>query len=150
MSNFIIRPYKDEDEKDVIDLWFKCNLVFPHNNPKRDIERKLKINPEWFLIGLLDDKIIASCMVGYEGHRGWINYLAVLPEYQRKGYAAKMMEEAERILESAGCPKVNLQVRKSNTEVIEFYKNIGYSVEGVVSMGKRIEPDVPYILDKSE
>ena len=144
MENFIIRPYQSEDEKDVIDMWVKCNLVFPHNNPHKDIQRKLKVNPEWFLIGTLNNKIIASCMVGYEGHRGWINYLAVLPEYQRLGYAALIMDEAERILKSVGAPKVNLQVRTSNTGVIEFYEKIGYSVENVASMGKRLEPDEPY------
>ena len=144
MENFIIRPYLTEDEKDVIDLWVKCKLVYPHNNPNKDIQRKLKVNPEWFLIGILDNKIIASCMVGYEGHRGWINYLAVLPEYQKLGYAALIMEEAEKILKSAGCPKVNLQVRTSNSGVIEFYKKIGYSVENVVGMGKRLEPDESY------
>lgn len=144
MSNFIIRQYHTNDEKDVIDLWSKCDLIVPQNNPKLDIERKLRVNPEWFLIGELEGKVIATCMAGYEGHRGWINYLAVDTEYRRQGYAARIMQEAERILRKAGCPKINLQVRTTNTGVIKFYKAIGYDIDDVVSMGKRLEYDPPY------
>ena len=141
MSDFVIRKYHIDDEKDVIDLWSECGLIAPQNNPKLDIERKLRVNPEWFLVGELEGKIIATCMAGYEGHRGWINYLAVAPQYRRKGYATQIMQEAERILRKAGCPKINLQIRITNTSVIEFYKAIGYDFDNVVSMGKRLEHD---------
>jgi ribosomal protein S18 acetylase RimI-like enzyme len=141
MSEFIIRRYDVADRDDVIELWRQCGLVVPQNDPGRDIERKLKVNPEWFLVGQLDGKIIASCMAGYEGHRGWINYLAVAPEYQRRGFATKLMREAERLLHQAGCPKINLQIRTSNSDVIAFYKAIGYSIDDVVSMGKRLDSD---------
>ena len=123
----MIRSYQSEDEKSVIDLWMACNLVVPHNNPERDIERKLKVNPEWFLVGELEGVVVASCMAGYEGHRGWINYLAVSPEHQRKGFATLMMSEAEEQLRAAGCPKINLQIRETNKEVILFYESIGFS-----------------------
>jgi len=139
-----IRPYKSGDEKDVIQLWTDCGLVVPQNNPLRDIKRKLKINPEWFLVGELDGKIIASCMAGYEGHRGWINYLAVSPLLQRKGYAKDIMRRAEELLSDAGCPKINLQIRATNQKVIEFYKSIGFKIDDVISMGKRLETDKPY------
>ena len=86
MSDFVIRQYHNDDEKDVIDLWSECGLIAPQNNPKLDIERKLKVNPEWFLVGELEGKIVATCMAGYEGHRGWINYLAVFPRYRRQGF----------------------------------------------------------------
>ena len=142
MSRFTIRQYHPEDEKDVIYLWSLCNLIVPHNNPKRDIERKLKVNPEWFLVGEIDGKIIGTCMAGYEGHRGWLNYLAIAPAYQRRGFAARMVKEAERLLRNAGCPKINLQVRTSNVDVIEFYKRIGFSIDDAVSMGKRLEQDL--------
>jgi len=141
MSDFIIRPFSADDHKDVIKLWSECGLVAPQNNPQRDIERKLKVNPEWFLVGELEGKIIATCMVGYEGHRGWINYLAVSPQYRRQGFATQLMREAERILQNAGCPKINLQIRTSNTDVIEFYKAIGFKKDDVISMGKRLEQD---------
>ena len=141
MSEFIIRQYDVADRDDVIELWRQCGLVVPQNDPGRDIERKLRVNPEWFLVGQLEGHIIATCMAGYEGHRGWINYLAVAPRYRRRGFAAKLMREAERILRKAGCPKINLQIRTSNSDVIEFYKAIGYSIDEVVSMGKRLEQD---------
>ena len=125
----------------MVQLWVDCGLVVAHNNPVRDIERKSKVNPEWFFVGELDGELIASCMAGYEGHRGWINYLAVSPRYQRCGYATEMMREAERSLADAGCPKIILQIRATNREVIEFYKSVGFTVDEVVCMGKRLEPD---------
>ncbi len=136
-----IRKYQTEDQEMIIDLWERCGLVAPQNNPHKDIERKLKVNPEWFLVGELNGRIIATCMAGYEGHRGWINYLEVSPDYQRQGYAKQIMNEAELLLRAAGCPKINLQVRSSNATVIEFYKAIGFSIDDVRSMGKRLEPD---------
>jgi ribosomal protein S18 acetylase RimI-like enzyme len=150
MGDLRIRPYRREDETEVIDLWLECDLVVPHNNPIRDIERKLGVDPEWFVVGVLDGKIVASCMAGYEGHRGWINYLAVSPRYRRKGYAARMMDHVECKLRAAGCPKINLQIRTSNDEVIRFYQAIGYTVDPVVSMGKRLEPDEPYTLRRGD
>jgi ribosomal protein S18 acetylase RimI-like enzyme len=143
VNTFRIRAYRPEDAPAVLDLWLACQLVVPHNNPRRDIACKLRVNPEWFLVGELGGKIIATCMAGYEGHRGWINYLAVAPEHQRRGHARRMMEEAERLLRQAGCPKINLQVRASNKGVIEFYRSIGFTVDEVVSMGKRLESDQP-------
>lgn len=133
-----IRPYQNKDEKDTIELWHSCNLIVSWNNPKLDIERKLKVNPDLFLIGLIEDKLIATVMGGYEGHRGWINYLAVSPEMRRKGIARQMVGEVENKLHKLGCPKINLQIRSSNQGVIEFYKKIGFSVDDVISMGKRL------------
>jgi ribosomal protein S18 acetylase RimI-like enzyme len=142
-SSLHIRPYRAEDENAVIELWKACNLVVPHNNPRKDIARKLRINPEWFLVGERDGLIVATCMAGYEGHRGWINYLAVSPGAQRKRIATRMMEEAERLLREAGCPKINLQIRSTNLQVIEFYKSLGFKIDEVTSMGKRLEIDPP-------
>src|ERR1039457_267034 len=143
MTALRIRPYRSDDQEAVVGLWVACQLVVPQNDPQRDIARKLRVNPEWFLVGELGGEIVATCMVGYEGHRGWINYLAVAPEYQWRGIARQIMEEAERLLRAAGCPKINLQVRTSNAQVIEFYKSIGFKVDDVVSMGKRLETDEP-------
>jgi ribosomal protein S18 acetylase RimI-like enzyme len=146
MDDVVIRPYREEDRTQVIDLWVECDLIVPHNDPRRDIERKLRVNGEWFLVGTVDGKVVATCMAGYEGHRGWINYLAVSPRYRRRGFARKLVEYAECALKEAGCPKVNLQVRASNDDVIRFYEAVGYSVDAVVSMGKRLERDEPYTL----
>ena len=138
-----IRSYKPDDKEAIIDLWRECGLLASQNDPAKDIERKLKVNPEWFLIGELDDNIIASCMAGYEGHRCWINYLAVSPEHQRRGFAKKIMAEAEALLKAAGCPKINLQIRSANVNVAAFYKSIGFKNDDGVSMGKRLEHDYP-------
>jgi len=136
-----IRPFQPGDEKSVVALWQRCDLVRPWNDPHRDIQRKLRVRPDLFLVGLLDGQVVASVMVGYEGHRGWLNYLAIAPELRRRGYARAIVAEAERLLREAGCPKINLQIRASNHEVIEFYRRLGYSVDEVVSMGKRLEHD---------
>lgn len=136
-----IRPYQPEDEKSVIELWRQCDLLRPWNDPHRDIQRKLRVNAEWFLVGVLDGQLVASVMVGYEGHRGWLNYLAVTPELQRQGLARAIVNEAERLLRDVGCPKINLQIRTSNSSVIDFYRALGYSKDDVVSMGKRLEHD---------
>jgi ribosomal protein S18 acetylase RimI-like enzyme len=102
------------------------------------------VEPELFLVGEIDGKVVATCMAGYDGHRGWINYLAVSPERRRWGLARRIMAAAEEKLRRMGCPKINLQVRASNQEVIEFYRSIGYRIDDVLSMGKRLEEDEPY------
>ena len=139
-----IREFNEKDTKEVIALWVKCQLVVPSNNPRKDIERKLKVDRNLFLVGILDKKIVATVMGGYEGHRGWINYLAVDPGYRRNGYGRLIMEEVERRIRSKGCPKINLQVRAANKEVIKFYQSLGYADDHVIGLGKRLEEDEPY------
>ncbi len=150
MQNLLIRPYHPDDENDVIKLWDKCHLITRKNNPVRDIARKLMVNPEWFLIGAIEGKLVASCMVGYEGHRGWINYLAVLPAYRHRGIATLLIREAEKVLRAAGCSKINLQIRETNTDVIRFYKSIGFTKDPVLSMGKRLTSNEPMSADQRE
>jgi ribosomal protein S18 acetylase RimI-like enzyme len=130
-----------EDEKAVIELWQKCDLVRLWNNPELDIARKLKVNPKLFIVGVLNVKIIATAMGGYEGHRGWVNYLAVEPAYQRKGFGRQLMAQIEKGLLTLGCPKIYLQVRNSNKAAVEFYSRIGYKSGNVVSLGKRLISD---------
>ena len=137
-----IRPYQESDEVSVVQIWTDCELVAPWNDPHRDCQRKLKVQSEMFLVGCINGQIVSTVMIGYEGHRGWINYLAVHPDYQGAGIGKRMMEEAEIILGKSGCPKINLQVRSTNLNVIEFYKKIGYKTDDVVSLGKRLSPDV--------
>jgi len=122
-------------------LWQVCGLTREWNDPQRDIERKLTVHPELFLIGTVDEGIVATAMVGYEGHRGWVNYLGVLPDARGLSYGRAMMIEAERLLTERGCPKLNLQIRSSNEKVIAFYKKLGYGIDEVVSMGKRLIKD---------
>jgi ribosomal protein S18 acetylase RimI-like enzyme len=138
-----IRPFQMADEEAVVALWERCGLTRPWNDPRKDIRRKLAVQPDGLLVGVLDGEVVATAMVGYEGHRGWIQYLGVDPRRQRLGLGRAIMAEAERLLREAGCPKINLQVRTSNTGVIEFYKRLGFALDDVVSMGKRLEHDGP-------
>jgi len=137
----IIRPYADADQAQVVALWQICELTRPWNDPVKDIARKQQVRPEWFLVGELDGQVIASVMFGYEGHRGWMNYLAVAPQYQSKGYAQALIETGEALLLAAGCPKISLQVRSSNARVIAFYQSLGYAQDEAISLGKRLISD---------
>ena len=136
-----IRTYIPEDEAAVVALWKACDLVVPWNDPHKDIQRKRKVQSELFLVGFLEDQVVATAMAGYDGHRGWVNYLAVAPHLRRHGIGRQMVVAAEDRLRQMGCPKINLQVRTSNTDVIAFYERIGFARDDVVSLGKRLEPD---------
>ena len=92
-------------------------------------------------MGRNKNAIVATVMGGYEGHRGWINYLAVAPYERRQGYGQKMMAAVEALIEKRGCPKINLQVRARNEGVIEFYQALGYWVDDVIGLAKRLEVD---------
>ena len=136
----IIRPYREQDREAVIALWRDCRLVVPSNDPQADILLKIRFQPDLFLVGSSEDgQLLATVMAGYEGHRGWINYLAVAPDHRRQGIGRQMMATAEARLRALGCPKINLQVRRANTAVIDFYRRIGFSEDDVVSLGKRID-----------
>ncbi len=136
-----IRPFQTEDEASVVSLWQRCELTVPWNNPYKDIARKLKVQPELFLVGMLDSLLIATVMGGYDGHRGWINYLAVHPDFQGQGYAQQVMENVESELRKRGCPKINLQIRSVNARVMAFYQKLGFTDDQALSMGKRLEED---------
>ena len=133
-----IRPYEAADEASVVALWQRCDLVVPWNEPREDIRRKVAVQPELFLVGTLADDLVATVMAGYEGHRGWINYLGVAPELRRRGVGRRMMLAAEAKLRAAGCPKINLMVRDTNPGVVAFYERLGFTVEERVCLGKRL------------
>ena len=138
-----IRQYRSSDETALIALWHACGLVRSWNDPKKDIQRKLAVQPELFLVGTIDEKVVASVMAGYDGHRGWANYLAVDPGLRKSGLGRALMERVEHDLTAMGCPKLNLQVRTSNQDVLAFYARIGYARDEAVSLGKRLIPDEP-------
>jgi ribosomal protein S18 acetylase RimI-like enzyme len=138
-----IRAFAPIDEAAVVELWRTCGLVRDWNDPHRDIQRKLTTQPELFLVGEVSGRIVASVMAGYDGHRGWVNYLAVEPDTRGFGYARTLMAEVERMLTERGCPKLSLQIRSTNERVVAFYQRLGYGVDPVISMGKRLIPDVP-------
>ena len=139
----VIRTFARRDEDAVVALWRAAGLTRPWNDPHADIARKLAVQPELFLVGELGGEIVASAMAGYDGHRGSLYYLAVSPGHQRRGHAGALMAEVERRLEAIGCPKLNLMVRRDNTEVLGFYHQLGYDEQSVVVLGKRLIADEP-------
>lgn len=160
----VIRPFTPADTESVVALWEACGLVRPWNDPRRDIERKLTVQPELFLVAegrtesatgesatepatqpLTENahaSIVAAGMAGFDGHRGWVNYLAVRPDLQGSGLGRTLMAEFERLLTDMGCPKLNLQVRAGNDQVLGFYESLGYAPDHAVSLGKRLIADV--------
>ena len=136
-----IREYTESDELPVVSLWQECGLVVPQNDPARDIARKLLVGRDLFLVGVGDSGLVGTVMGGYDGHRGWINYLAVKPSVRGSGYGRQLMREVEELLRLRGCAKINLQVRATNDGVIAFYKTLGYGNDNVVGLGKRLTYD---------
>ncbi len=139
----IVRSFRDADTDAVVALWHACGLTRPWNDPRVDIARKATVQPELFLVGTIDDVVVATAMVGYDGHRGWVNYLAVAVDHRQGGLARRLMGEAERLLIERGCPKLNLQLRRTNTAARGFYEAIGYVEDDAVSFGKRLIVDDP-------
>jgi len=141
MSELVVRPIEPEDHDVVINFWETC---FPHrrdySKPAADLRRKLAHESDMLLVGTLDDQVVATVMVGYDGHRGWIYYLAVQASHRRRGLGRKMLIAAETRLRRLGCTKVNLQVLSENSEVIAFYERMGFVVEPRISLGKRLDP----------
>ena len=136
-----IRPYHAADEAAVVALWHTCGLTRPWNDPHLDIARKLTTQPELFLVGTIAAEVVATAMVGFDGHRGWVYYLAVAASHRKLAIGRALMHEAERLLMERGCPKLNLQVRSTNAEVIAFYRGLGYAQDDVMSLGKRLIAD---------
>ncbi len=136
-----IRSFVRSDTDDVIALWRDCGLTRPWNDPHRDIERKLGEQPELFLVGLCKDMLIASAMIGFDGHRGWVYYLAVASAHRRRGYGQQLMSRAEALLIERNCPKINLLVRSGNVDVASFYERLGYQRDDAIALGKRLIPD---------
>ena len=138
---FMIRQFIQSDLDDVIHLWEICGLTRPWNNPEPDIFRKLVQQDDLFLVAIKDEQLIAVLMGGYDGHRGWMNYLAVHPQHQRLGIATALVQQLEKRLIARGCPKLQLLVRQDNLDVQTFYEELGYEEVDVVCMGKRLIQD---------
>ena len=133
--------YRDTHLMGVRALWKEA---FPDDAPRNwadvAIPAKLLIQPELLIVAVENNMVIGSMMAGYDGHRGWLNSVAVLKSRRRRGVGSALVFEAEKRLRSLGCMKINLQIRMSNTAVAEFYRRLGYRVEERMSMGKQIEP----------
>lgn len=134
-----IRPFAPGDGAGVEALW---SVAFPSpppwNVPAEDIARKLEVQPELFLVAVSGSEVVGSAMGGYEGHRGWVYYVAVAPERRGEGLGRRLMREVEDRLTALGCPKLNLMVRAENTAVVGFYRALGYEVEDRIVMSRRL------------
>jgi ribosomal protein S18 acetylase RimI-like enzyme len=136
-----LRPFEPSDQEAVIVLWGRCELLRPWNDPRRDIARKLTVQPDLFIVAVSRDALVGSVMAGFDGHRGWMNYLAVDPAWRRAGVGRRLVARAEAALHALGCPKVNLQVRGGNDAALAFYRDLGYAQDDVVSLGRRLIAD---------
>jgi len=136
-----VRQFEPADRLAVIDVWSQAGLIRPVNDPHRDIDRKLAIDPEGLLVAVDGETVIGVVMVGYEGHRGWINYLGVLPGRQKEGAGKALVEAAIDLVRERGGSKINLQVLKKNQGVVQFYERLGFVEDPVLSMGLRLIQD---------
>jgi ribosomal protein S18 acetylase RimI-like enzyme len=136
-----IRTFTATDVEAVTALWERAGITRPWNDARKDIARKQRMQPELFLVAIADARVVGTVMAGYDGHRGWVNYLAVDPASRRAGIGRALMAAAEAGLAALGCPKVNLQIRAGNDDALAFYARLGFVRDDVVSMGKRLERD---------
>ncbi|RKR76224.1 GNAT family acetyltransferase [Frondihabitans australicus] len=139
----LIRPFQhtDDETEQVVALWEACGLTRPWNDPRKDIARKMTVQPELFLVGEQDSRVVATAMAGYDGHRGWVYYVAVDPRLQGGGHGARLMAEVERLLVELGCPKMIVQVRPTNERAVGFYERIGFEPNEALEFAKRLIPD---------
>jgi ribosomal protein S18 acetylase RimI-like enzyme len=135
-----IRTFEPSDGRAVEALWA---IAFPSpppwNVPAEDIARKRRVQPELFVVAEAGDRLVGTAMGGYDGHRGWVYYVAVAPDRRREGIATHLMREVESRLVGMGCPKLNLMIRAENAHVVAFYEALGYRVEDRVIMSRRLE-----------
>lgn len=138
-----IRAFAPADEDVVVALWHEAGLTRPWNDPRADIRRKLSVQPELFLVAIEGGSVVGSVMAGYDGHRGWLYYLATADTHRGRGIGTALVAEAERLLEAMGCPKVQLMVRPDNTGARGFYDALGYEPFETWATGKRLIVDGP-------
>lgn len=136
-----IRIFKEADRQAVIDLWQRCDLTRPWNDPNKDIDRKVQFQPGLFYVGTVSNRVVATAMAGYDGHRGSVFYLAISPDCQGMGLGRQLMAHIESVLIELGCPKLNTAVRSSNERVLGFYDRLDYAKDDVVGLGKRLIVD---------
>ena len=133
-----IRPMRDEDLEAVIALWEACGLTRPWNRPDKDIAFARGKEQSDVLVGVIGAEVVASIMVGHDGHRGSFYYVAVAPEHQGHGIGTLLIRDGETWLKQRGVWKVNVLIRQENAAVQDFYERLGYEVNKVMSMGQRL------------
>ena len=131
------RPIDASDIAAVIALWTECGLIRPWNDARRDIDFARGKESSDILVGIADGRLASSVMVGHDGHRGWLYYLAVGQAFQGKGWGKATVRAAEAWLKERGIWAVNLNIRTENAKVRAFYAAIGYELRDVITMGRR-------------
>ena len=129
------------DQDAVIGLWQACGLTRPWNDPRADFDRSIGAGDSTILLVRESDDLAGSVMVGWDGHRGWVYYLAVAEQFRRIGLGRALMVEAERWLRARGCPKIELMVRDTNMDALRFYEAYGLTVQPVVTLGRFLDGD---------
>lgn len=140
-----ILPYQDPSHRQqVIDLWtLAFGYATAHNAPALSIGKKLAVDDGLFFVAVVGDKVVGTTLAGYDGHRGWLYSVTVHPEYRGAGIGTRLVRHAEEALTRLGCVKINLQILEANRAVTAFYRSLGYAVEERISMGRKIEPNIP-------
>lgn len=138
-----VQPLPVDLAADAVRLWHACGLTRPWNDPDADLTRALT-GPSSTVLAAMDDEgaLLGTVMVGHDGHRGWVYYLAVSPARRGEGLGRALMEHAERWLAEQGVPKVQLMVRSGNGPVVEFYRRLGYTDQGVTVLGRFLDPEL--------
>jgi ribosomal protein S18 acetylase RimI-like enzyme len=139
MTELHVTPITDADVEAVVALWQRCGLTRPWNDPASDIAFARRGANATILIGRAADTIIATAMVGHDGHRGWVYYVAVDPDAQGKDFGRAIMAAAEEWLRQQGVTKAMLMVRPDNTKVQAFYGKLGYDVQERVIYAKWLD-----------
>ncbi|QJQ32290.1 GNAT family acetyltransferase [Sphingomonas lacunae] len=127
------------DATDVIALWHSCGLTRPWNDPQADFDLALTTPTSTILTARNPMAIVGTVMVGFDGHRGWVYYLAVDPSLRRSGLGRHLMAAAEAWLRRAGSPKIQLMVRGDNQAAVGFYQALGYQIQDVLTIGRRLD-----------
>jgi ribosomal protein S18 acetylase RimI-like enzyme len=134
-----IREIEAGETGAVVALWCACGLTRPWNDPDSDLAMALKTPTATVLVATDGEQLTGSVMVGFDGHRGWVYYLAVGPEMRRAGLGRALMAAAETWLRERGAPKLQLMVREGNEAALGFYAALGLEVQPVVVLGRRLD-----------
>lgn len=134
-----IQPIDPNQFEDVVELWERAGLTRPWNDPRLDLRRAVDGPSSAVLVGMDGEALVAAVMVGHDGHRGWVYYLAVGPDARGEGRGRAMMAAAEAWLRQRGVPKLNLMVRGSNAAVLSFYRALGFDVDDVQVLSRRFD-----------
>ena len=134
-----IRDCTPADMEEVVALWQRCGLTRPWNDPRKDFALALSAPNATVMAGFDGGVLVTALMTGFDGHRGWVYYLAVDPAHQRRGHGRTMMQAAESWLRERGAPKIQLMVRDDNEAALEFYQRFGLERQAVVTLGKRLD-----------